>query len=197
MSHHQILSKHFEAPQIPDDTYSARELLIKGSKERQLKPFSSSDQSRRDFIHLVRGFLLTFFSLVLLVICLWQFSKPQRLSKWEQRSFNALSILLSGIASLGLGSLLEYLGSMLRWPLLARRMYQMQDVWLLTSLKKTLLTIKIGGLNTGHVATNWLSATHPTTYSRVADIANDLYCHYIPRHKYLWEIKRCYFRFGL
>ena len=135
MSHHQILSKHFEALQIPDGTYSARELLIKGSKERQLKPFSSSDQSRRDFIHLVRGFLLTFFSLVLLVICLWRFSKPQRLSKWEQRSFNALSILLSGIASLGLGSLLGYLGSMLRWPLLARRMYQMQDVWLLTSLK--------------------------------------------------------------
>ena len=39
-----------------------------------------------------------------------------------------LSILFTGSASLGLGSLLGYLGSMLRWPLLARTMYKMQDV---------------------------------------------------------------------
>ncbi|KAG0635126.1 hypothetical protein HOY80DRAFT_1140123 [Tuber brumale] len=63
---------------------------------------------------------MTFFSLVLLVICLREFSQLQALSKWEQRTFNTLSILLTAIASLGLGSLLRHLGSMLRWPLIAR-----------------------------------------------------------------------------
>ncbi|KAG0634062.1 hypothetical protein HOY80DRAFT_1100907 [Tuber brumale] len=63
---------------------------------------------------------MTFFSLVLLVICLRAFSQLQALSEWEQRTFNTLSILLTAIASLGLGSLLRHLGSMLRWPLFAR-----------------------------------------------------------------------------
>ncbi|PUU83782.1 hypothetical protein B9Z19DRAFT_962341 [Tuber borchii] len=130
MSYRQTRSKPSDALQTSLDsgTYSTRESLVEGSNERQLKPFSSSDQSRRDLIALARGFLQTLFAFVLLVICLWQFSKLQFLNKWEQRAFNMLSILLSGIASLGLGSLLGYLGSMLRWPLLARTKYQMQDV---------------------------------------------------------------------
>ncbi|PWW74540.1 hypothetical protein C7212DRAFT_209427, partial [Tuber magnatum] len=84
------------------------------------KSFSCDDQSRRNFVVVVRGFLVTFFALILLLICLRTFSRGQWLSKWEQRSFNTLSILLTAIASLGLGSLLGYLGSMLRWPRLAR-----------------------------------------------------------------------------
>ena len=78
---------------------------------------------------LLRRFLITSLSLVLLVITLLGFSKLQRLTKWEQRGFNTLSILLPGMASLGLGSLIGHLGSMLRWPLLARTTYKMQDVW--------------------------------------------------------------------
>ena len=131
MSHRQTRSKPFDALQIsPElDTYSTRELFVKSSNKRQQqKPFNSNDQSHRNLIALARGFLQTLFALVFLVICLWQFSKSQRLSKWEQRAFNMLSILFSTIASLGLGSLLGYLGSMLKWPLLARTMYQMQDV---------------------------------------------------------------------
>ncbi|KAG0634069.1 hypothetical protein HOY80DRAFT_1100958 [Tuber brumale] len=42
------------------------------------------------------------------------------MSERSRRPFNTLSILLTVIASLGLGSLLGHLGSMLRWPLLAR-----------------------------------------------------------------------------
>ena len=78
---------------------------------------------------LLRRFLVTSFSLVLLVMTLLGFSKLQRLTKWEQRGFNTLSILLPGMASLGLGSLIGHLGSMLRWPLLARKAYKIQDVW--------------------------------------------------------------------
>ena len=130
MSYRQTRSKSFDALQtsLDSDTYSTREALIIGSNERQRKQFNSNDQSHRNLIALARGFLQTLLALVLLVICLWQFSKSQFLNKWEQRAFNMLSILLSAIASLGLGSLLGYLGSMLRWPLLARTMYQMQDV---------------------------------------------------------------------
>ena len=51
------------------------------------------------------------------------------LSHAQQRGFNAITILLGAFASLGLGSMLGYLGSMLKWRLLAREKYKMQDVW--------------------------------------------------------------------
>jgi len=56
------------------------------------------------------------------------FSRLGPLDKWQQRGFNALAILFTGIMSLGLGSLLGYLGSMLRWPLLASASYKTKDV---------------------------------------------------------------------
>ncbi|KAG0137922.1 hypothetical protein HOY82DRAFT_644982, partial [Tuber indicum] len=102
--------------------------VIAGSEKGPLKPFSSHDQLHRNHILLARRSSLTFLSLVLLVICLRAFSQLRPLSKWEQRLFNTLSILLTAIASFGLGSLLGHLGSILRWPLLARTVYQMQDV---------------------------------------------------------------------
>ncbi|KAG0633224.1 hypothetical protein HOY80DRAFT_653717 [Tuber brumale] len=128
MSYSQILSKRFEVSQASPDGYNAGESLIKDSKKGPSKPFSSDDQRRRNRILLARGFSLTFFALILLVVCLWAFSKKHPMSKWEQRSFNTLSILLSASISLGLGSLLGHLGSMLRWPLLARTVYKMRDV---------------------------------------------------------------------
>ncbi|KAG0137915.1 hypothetical protein HOY82DRAFT_666824 [Tuber indicum] len=131
MSDRQIISDRLDASQPSSTPGDATESLLKGSKRQPTKQFSSDDQPRRNHILLARGFSMTFLALVLLVICLWAFSKKQPMSKWEQRSFNTLSILLTAIASLGLGSLLGHLGSMLRWPLLART---------------------IGGLNTGHVA---------------------------------------------
>ncbi|KAG0137900.1 hypothetical protein HOY82DRAFT_496838 [Tuber indicum] len=128
MSYHQALSGRSGSTQSLPDSNSEGESVVEGSKKLRLKPFSSSDQPRRNHILLARGFWLTFFSLVLLVICLRAFSKLGPLSKWEQRSFNTLSILHTAIASFGVGSLLGNLGSMLRWPLLARTVYKMQDV---------------------------------------------------------------------
>ena len=56
------------------------------------------------------------------------FSWMGKLSHMEQRGFNSITILLGALASLGLGSMLGHLGSMLRWRLLARKKYKMQDV---------------------------------------------------------------------
>ena len=129
MSHRQTLSRSPKAPQTPTETDSTEELLTNGSEDPPLEPLGSGDRFYSDVLRLILRFFLTFCSLGLLVICLWQFSGQGPLDKWQQRCFNTLSILLTGIASLGLGSLLGYLGSMLRWPLLARTMYKMQDVW--------------------------------------------------------------------
>ncbi|KAG0137899.1 hypothetical protein HOY82DRAFT_644931, partial [Tuber indicum] len=128
MFHRQILSARSGGLQSLSDSKSGGESVITSSERRRLRPFSSNDQPRRDNILLARRFSLTFFSMVLLVICLRAFSQLRPMSKWEQRIFNTLSILLTAIASLGLGSLLGHLGSMLRWPLLARNVYRMQDV---------------------------------------------------------------------
>ena len=129
MSHRQTPSRCPDVLQPPLEADSTEELLTEDSEDPPLEPFGSGDRFYPDLLRLILRFLLTFCSLALLLICLWQFSGQGPLDKWQQRSFNTLSILLTGIASLGLGSLLGYLGSMLRWPLLARTMYKMQDVW--------------------------------------------------------------------
>ncbi|KAG0635127.1 hypothetical protein HOY80DRAFT_1094826 [Tuber brumale] len=128
MFHRQTPSRRSGSLQSLSDSNSGGESVITFSEGQPLRPFSSNDQPRRNHILLARKFSLTFFSLILLVICLRAFSQLRLLSKWEQRCFNTLSILLTAIASLGLGSLLGHLGSMLRWPLLARTVYKMQDV---------------------------------------------------------------------
>ena len=56
------------------------------------------------------------------------FSLKGVLSRWEKRWFSALAILLSSMLSLSTGSLLGLLGSMVRWPLLARKLYTPVDV---------------------------------------------------------------------
>ena len=129
MSHRQIPSGCPDAPQTPPEADSTEELLTNGSEDPPLEPFGSGDRFCSDLLRLMLRFILTFCSLGLLVICLWQFSGLGPMDKWQQRGFNMLSILLTGITSLGIGSLLGYLGSMLRWPLLAWTMYKMHDVW--------------------------------------------------------------------
>ncbi|KAG0137925.1 hypothetical protein HOY82DRAFT_597192 [Tuber indicum] len=91
----------------------------------------------RTLILLTQGFSPTFFSLVILVMCLRAFPQLQPPSKWEQRLFNTLSILLTAIASFGLGLLLGNLDSMLRWPLLSRKV----DSILVMSPPATLLRL--------------------------------------------------------
>lgn len=65
---------------------------------------------------------------VLLAVVLYVFESMGVLDNWERRGFNTLSILLSSLVSLSLGSLLGLLGGMLRWPLLSRGPASPRDV---------------------------------------------------------------------
>ncbi|PWW73371.1 hypothetical protein C7212DRAFT_288142 [Tuber magnatum] len=96
--------------------------------------FDSREQFWWRVISLSGRCLTTALSLSFLVLGLVIFSRMGELSRWEQRGFNAITILFSAFASLGLGSELGYLGSMLRWPLLARKKYNMQDIELLLAM---------------------------------------------------------------
>ena len=91
-------------------------------------PFDSRKIFWRNMISLSWRCLATALSLSLLMICLRIFSRMGELSHMEQRGFNTITILLGASASLGIGSMLGHLGSMLRWRLLARKKYKMQDV---------------------------------------------------------------------
>ncbi|PVH97868.1 hypothetical protein DM02DRAFT_657854 [Periconia macrospinosa] len=67
-------------------------------------------------------------------IILHRFSLKGVLSSWETRWFNALNILFSSLVSLSVGSLLGLLGTMLRWPLLARKLHTPVDVDLILGM---------------------------------------------------------------
>jgi len=109
---------------LPDETKSA----ATETGESHGNVFDRHDQLRQHFAALFKRFLATCLAVILLVACLSAFSRLGPLDKWQQRGFNALAILFTGIMSLGLGSLLGYLGSMLRWPLLASATYKTKDV---------------------------------------------------------------------
>jgi ABC-type multidrug transport system permease subunit len=67
------------------------------------------------------------FSIIVTTI-LYSFAQKGLLSRWEKRWFNVLAIFFSSLVSLSVGSLLNILGSMLRWPLLARKLHTPTDV---------------------------------------------------------------------
>ncbi|PUU81916.1 hypothetical protein B9Z19DRAFT_888929, partial [Tuber borchii] len=96
--------------------------------------FDSWKQFWRNMTSLSWRCLTTALSLSLLILGLRIFSRMGELSHKEQRGFNAITILLGSFASLGLGSVLGYLGSMLRWRLLARKKYKVQDIELLLAM---------------------------------------------------------------
>ncbi|PUU83790.1 hypothetical protein B9Z19DRAFT_1038356 [Tuber borchii] len=163
MPHRQTLSRRPDAPQTPPETHSIEELLIKDFEGPAPESFGSGDLFYSDLLRLILRLFLTFCSLALLVICLWQFSRQGPLDKWQQRCFNTLSILLTGIASLGLGSLVGCLGSMLRWPLLARTMHKMQDVDLILGMAPPTGSLRLiwGHLRKdGTSRTTWIVAAY-------------------------------------
>ena len=52
-----------------------------------------------------------------------------------------------------------------------------------------LLTIKIGRLNTGHGATNWVTTAYLEAPSEGWQVTNNLYCRCVPHDKCFWEIE--------
>ncbi|KAK6496291.1 hypothetical protein TWF481_002316 [Arthrobotrys musiformis] len=63
-----------------------------------------------------------------IIVTLYKFSTLGNLSLWQKRGFHVVIILLSSFVSLLLGSLLGFLGCMIRWPLLARQENNPLDV---------------------------------------------------------------------
>lgn len=66
---------------------------------------------------------------MVLVLCtIYGFAGKNALTSDDRRWFNALAILFSALVSLSVGSLLNFLGAMIRWPLLAGRTHSTTDV---------------------------------------------------------------------
>ncbi|KAH7311382.1 hypothetical protein B0I35DRAFT_63711 [Stachybotrys elegans] len=58
---------------------------------------------------------------ILIMVVLLNYERMGELDSWDRRLLNLLTILFTALMSLSLGSLSNFLGSMARWPLLARR----------------------------------------------------------------------------
>jgi hypothetical protein len=77
--------------------------MAKESSETREIVFDKHKQLCRDLIALSKRFSATCIAIILLVACLSIFSGLGTLGRWEQRGFNTLAILFTGIMSLGLG----------------------------------------------------------------------------------------------
>lgn len=122
-------SSHSDSHHPPPYDDADDPLISKLEKSANLPiSFNSWEQFQWHLISLSGRCLTTALSLSFLILGLMFFSQMGVLSHMEQYGFNALTILLSAFASLGLGSMLGYLGTMLRWRLLSRKKYKMQDV---------------------------------------------------------------------
>ncbi|KAH6847530.1 hypothetical protein B0I37DRAFT_397674 [Chaetomium sp. MPI-CAGE-AT-0009] len=90
------------------------------STEEPARPPRTGAWSQLPWRHVAWRFVASTVLCVILGVILYVFERMGVLETWERRGFNTLSILLSSLVSLSLGSLLGILGGMLRWPLLAR-----------------------------------------------------------------------------
>jgi hypothetical protein len=74
---------------------------------------------------------------------LYVFSGWETLSTWDRRVFNALTIFLSSLVSLSVGSLLSLLGATLRWPILAWRHHTPREVDMILGMGYPSLAAKL------------------------------------------------------
>jgi len=65
---------------------------------------------------------------VLIAVLLFVYDKKESLTQSDRRWFTVLAILVSSLVSLSVGSLLNLLGGMIRWPLLAAKRHRPNDV---------------------------------------------------------------------
>ena len=61
-------------------------------------------------------------------LCFWGFSKIDDLTRWETRTFNALSLLLSAALGFGIGFLYDRIGLFARGTLLQSRAHSVEEV---------------------------------------------------------------------
>ncbi|RYP01586.1 hypothetical protein DL765_010851 [Monosporascus sp. GIB2] len=89
-----------------------------------------------------RFFCTVLFSILVMAV-LYSFSGIDSLTPWERRAFNTLTILLSSLVSLSLGSLLGLLGAAIRWVLLARKANTPRDVDLILGMPNPTGSLKL------------------------------------------------------
>ena len=73
-------------------------------------------KQRRFAWNIAWRFICAIFCAILLGLQLFIFERKGDLTTSERRGFNSITVLISALLSLTLGSLLSLLGSMLRWP---------------------------------------------------------------------------------
>jgi hypothetical protein len=115
---------HFPIVLLPGSTFPAVGMPLPTFDEAKVALISGFRSPKQHGNFPWRGVLWRFISaaiyMTLIVVSLHQFARRESMTPWDRRGFNALTILLSGLVSLSLGSFLGLLGSVLRWRLLAR-----------------------------------------------------------------------------
>lgn len=112
----------------PPATPPAGDPIATNTGQGQRTEFDKHGQLMLNLTALSGRVLATAFAMCLFAVCLSEFSKMEPLSPEQSRWFNALAISITGITSLSLGSLVGYLGSIIRWPLLAEGTHSLRDV---------------------------------------------------------------------
>ncbi|KAJ5031368.1 hypothetical protein PSV08DRAFT_173340 [Bipolaris maydis] len=113
------------------------------------RPISRRMRHRRLFwIEICWRLMATLVFSITMIAVLHCFSLKGVLSRWEKRWFSALAILLSSMVSLSTGSLLGLLGSMIRWPLLARKLYTPVDADLILGIPNPTGAVKLIWIHT-------------------------------------------------
>ncbi|EGS21200.1 uncharacterized protein CTHT_0030460 [Thermochaetoides thermophila DSM 1495] len=128
-----------------DDLRSSQEGTVKDQAEEELlsgnkKPFNY--EGFPWFGVLWRFGCSVLFSLLVLDV-LYVFSGWDHLKTWDRRLFNAITIMLSSLVSLSVGSLLSLLGATLRWPILASRPHTPREVDMILGMSCPSLAAKI------------------------------------------------------
>ena len=68
------------------------------------------------------------FCSALICLCLWRFSKIDKLTRWQKRGFNTLALLLSAALGFGIGFLFDQVGLMARGKVLQGGPYSKEGV---------------------------------------------------------------------
>ncbi|KAK1833234.1 hypothetical protein QBC39DRAFT_370122 [Podospora conica] len=84
--------------------------------------------------HIFWRILAALISMVLVLCVLYGFSRKDSLTGEDRRWLNTLAILFSALVSLSVGSLLNFLGTMIRWQLLASRPHSALDADLILGM---------------------------------------------------------------
>ncbi|KAK4455267.1 hypothetical protein QBC34DRAFT_460104 [Podospora aff. communis PSN243] len=126
---------------VDSDDGSIFELLPRGQREIQRSPknigggFPWRSVSWR--------FVCSALFSILIMVVIHSYAERDSLGPWDRRIFTTLTLLLSALVSLSLGSLLGLLGAVIRWPLLAKHSHTPRDVDLVLGMPNPTGSLKL------------------------------------------------------